>query len=380
MKKSPTITIEESQANSETTKNIESTCESFDVLARPPKTGDYRDGKKHLHITEKRGDAFGDCASASDEYICCNVTVLASVSACPYDCSYCFLQSYLNDTAMREVGDIEALVAEVKTKTAKEPWRFFRIGTWELGDSLALEPVTGGAGQLVKKFRNLHNALLELKTKSNNVDPLLNLDHGGRVVISWSLNPKKIIEADELKTATLDQRLDAMAKVAEAGYLVAAHFDPMIIYDNCIEEYEELAHKLFRAVAPERMAWISIGSLRFNPEMKGQIEKNFPKSEITNSEMVRGPDGKVRYVKPIRVALYERMYKALRDAGGQKPFIYLCMERADVWKKVTGASPRSAGHLDYLMTDSLYCRYPGLVHIKPDIKLYDNRGSDASGS
>ena len=380
MKKRPSITIEESQAKSATARNIELNGEEVDINSNPPKTGNYREGKKHLHITEKKGDAFGDCASASEEYVCCNVTVLASVSACPYDCSYCFLQSYLNDAAMREVGDIDALVTEVRIKTAKEPWRFFRIGTWELGDSLALEPITGGAGQLIDKLRDLPNVLLELKTKSDNVDQLLNLDHGGRVVVSWSLNPQKVIEADELKTATLSQRLTAMAKVSEAGYLVAAHFDPMIIYDDCTEEYEELAEKLFVAVPPERVAWISMGSLRFNPEMKGQIEKNFPKSKITKAEMVRGPDGKVRYVKPIRVALYKRMYKALRDAGGKEPFIYLCMERADVWEKVTGASPRSAGDLDFLMTDSLYRRYPGLVHAEPDIRLYDNGGKTINES
>lgn len=327
--------------------------------------------KKSIYLSAKRGAVMRPCASLSSEYLCCNVQVLETVSNCPFECSYCFLQNYLNDGRMKVIGDTGAVLQEVREKIKAEPRRFFRIGTWELGDSLALEPFTGAASELVEAFASLPNAVLELKTKSSSVEGLLDLRHGGRTVIAWSLNPQAVIQSEEHGTADLDSRLQAMGKVAEAGYLIAAHFDPMIVHPGWEQGYADLARRVFQAVPAERIAWISIGSLRFNPEMKKTIEDHFPDSRITASEMIPGPDGKVRYVKPLRLALYGLLYDAIRRYGPKDGLVYLCMERWDVWKRVFGDHPQSIGHLDYRITESLYMRYPGLVHQAPDRSLYD---------
>jgi spore photoproduct lyase len=145
----------------------------------------------------------------------------------------------------------------------------------------------------------------------------------------------------------------------------------MITYPDWELGYAGLVRQVFQAIPAERIAWISIGSLRFNPEMKKTIEDNFPGSRITVAEMILGPDGKVRYVKPIRLSLYRRMYETIHRYGLEDNLVYLCMERWDVWKRVFGDYPVSIGHLDYLITESLYKRYPGLVHQAPDRSLYD---------
>ena len=46
-------------------------------------------------------------------------------------------------------------------------------------------------------------------------------------------------------------------------------------------------------------------------------------------------DGKLRYIKPLRIEIYQRMVEWLRAYDDQL-FIYLCMERADVWQEVFG--------------------------------------------
>lgn len=365
-----TVSIEQGQEGSAPARELKKLDLRAIAAEEIPPASDYREGKRILSVSSKKGEALGLCASLSEEYVCCNVHVLRSVSNCPYDCSYCFLQNYLTDGGMKVIGDVEALVREIKEKTKDHPWRFFRIGTWELGDSLALESYTRAAAELVESAKDMKNVLLELKTKSDAVDGLLGLDHGGRVVVSWTLNTEKIVRSEEIKTANLEERLDAMRKVAEAGYLIGAHFDPVILYEGCEEEYEDLVERVFKAVAPERVAWVSIGALRFNPEMKKKIEMNFPKSRITSQEMILGPDGKVRYAKPKRTAVYKRLYSAIRKTAGEGPFVYLCMERWDVWEKVLGYDPGSIGRLDYLMTKSLSERFPGLVHQKPDPALY----------
>lgn len=299
----------------------------------------------------------GTCATFNEKYLCCRVHVLRSVHNCPFECSYCFLQNYLTDGSTKIVDDMDTLIQEVENKISAEPGRLFRIGTWELGDSLALEKESGQAAKLIHFFSGLKNAVLELKTKSDCVDSLLSLDHRGKTVISWSLNAASVIKNDEQRTAPLEHRLSAMQRVFRAGYPVGLHFDPMIFHEGWQEGYASLVQRVFETVPPERTAWISIGSLRFNPEMRKKIENNYPGSRLTCAEMVLGDDAKVRYVKPLRVSMYRHLYGELKKHVPQGILIYLCMERWDVWDKVFGYHPDTAGHLDYLFAKSLYERY-----------------------
>ncbi len=204
------------------------------------KTSHYKEGKARIRVIPKKGNLMDTCATFSTEYLCCRVHVLKSVQNCPYDCSYCFLQSYLTDGTTKTVADIDMLMREVNDKISAEPQRMFRIGTWELGDSLALEHKTGQAAALVDYFSKLDNAVLELKTKSANVDPLLPLDHRGKTVVSWSLNTDEVINSEEHRTAPLEERISAISKTAEAGYLTGLHFDPMILHDNWQNGYKSL--------------------------------------------------------------------------------------------------------------------------------------------
>ena len=371
MKMPKSLSVEKGLENSVAGERLIRTQENVEILNSQPPIPGYREGKRYLHLSSKRGQVMHPCASMNKEYICCNVQVLDTVSNCLADCSYCFLQNYLNDGRIKVVGDTDGVMKEVKEKTEAEPWRFYRIGTWELGDSLILESLTGVAAELVEAFVSIENAVLELKTKSDSVEGLLDLNHGGRTVIGWSLNPQAVITSEEHGTAGLDSRLRAMEKVAKAGYLVALHFDPMIIHKGWKCGYEDLVRQVSQAVPAERIAWISIGSLRFNPEMKKTIEDNFTGSRITSAEMVLGDDGKVRYVKPLRLELYHLIYNAIQKQLSKDIMTYLCMERWDVWKRVFGYYPKSTDHQDYLFAESLYSRFPGLVHQSPNLSLYD---------
>jgi spore photoproduct lyase len=334
---------------------------------------DFRDGKKSIEPITKRGEAMGVCATFNRRYVCCNVHVLRSVHNCPFECSYCFLQNYLTDGATKSVQNINELMDEVKGKISREPDRLFRIGTWELGDSLALEKETGQARKLIQGFASFRNAVLELKTKSDCVEPILDVRHRSRTVISWSLNPDHVINTEELGTALLGKRLKAMNRAQEAGYLIGLHFDPMILYDGWQRDYEDLVNKVFETVSSERVVWISMGSLRFNPEMKKKIENNYPDSSLTCDEMVLGDDSKVRYVKPLRIEMYRHVNNVLNRHINKDNLVYLCMERWDMWDKVFGYNPESADCLDYLFAKSLYERF-GIGPGKPQIGDYTSKG------
>jgi spore photoproduct lyase len=366
------FSVDRHQASSPAAQCLRRAGKPVDVVEEAPRTEDWRDGKRQLHLAEKKGEALRFCASMHPDYICCSVRVLDAVSNCPFDCTYCFLQSYLTDTTLQVVADVDALVAEVRETIARQPRRLFRIGTWELGDSLALEPLTGTAAELVRAFAGMENAVLELRTKSDAVDGLLDLPHGGRTVVGWTLSPAAVVRSEELGTASTARRLDAMSRVARAGYPVSVHFDPIVIHDGWEGAYDDLVAQLFAAVPADRVAWISMGALRFNPEMKKLIVANYPKSKITTPEMVLGDDGKVRYVKPLRLELYHRLLAAIRSRTGGDDMVYLCMERWDVWRRVFGSHPQSSAHLDFLFAESLLRRFPGLVPHEPDPGDYEH--------
>ncbi len=342
------------------------------------KTMNYRDGKQGFQRITGKGDLMGICATLNRKYLCCSVHVLRSVHNCPFDCSYCFLQDYLNDGMTKVVCDSEGLMKVVKEKTAQQPWRLFRIGTWELGDSLALEHDTGQAESLVNGFGGLRNAVLELKTKSDCVDTLLRLDHRGKTVVSWSLNTDVIISTEEHGTSALHERLHGIYKAAQADYLIGLHFDPLILHKGWEEGYTRLVRQVFESVNPDRVAWISMGSLRFHPGMKKKIENNYPDSRITGAEMVLGDDMKVRYVKPLRTMMYSLLYGELKKYVREGVLIYLCMERWDVWNRIFGLFPRSIGHVDYLFARSLKERF-GLGPDIPDSALYEKIHQQDSG-
>jgi len=338
--------------------------------APSPKLKDYRKGKRHLHLDIKRGNLFHLCASLDPKYICCSTHVTAHVSNCPFECTYCFLQNYLTDTTLTLVADTDAILREIRSQIAKEPWRLFRIGTWELGDSLGNALICKSAIELIEGFSNFPNALLKLRTKGALVEPLLNVEHKGRTVISWSVNPQEVVVREEIGTASVQKRISAMKKAAQAGFLIGLHFDPMLLFEGWENGYKDLVHQIFAALKPSEVCWISIGSLRFNPEMKKKIETNYPRSRITSQEMVLGDDNKFRYVRHVRVRMYRHLLNCLTEVGADGCLLYLCMERPNVWKALFNQPPKSIGELDFMFAHSMYRRFPKLDFPKPSLEAY----------
>jgi hypothetical protein len=53
-----------------------------------------------------------------------------------------------------------------------------------------------------------------------------------------------------------------------------------------------LIDELYENIDPARIAWISLGSLRFPPAMKEKIIERYPHSKIPYGEFIRGQDQK----------------------------------------------------------------------------------------
>ncbi len=295
-------------------------------------------GKRHLLLMRHKGDFLKKCPGSNGQ-VCCNYFVVNFASNCPMECSYCYLQDYLaQNPALKVFSNVGDLLEEAHKLLSRHRQFFFRIGTGEITDSLALDPYIGISEEIVPFFAEQPNALLELKTKSDCVEGLLRLDPKGRVVVSWSMNPQKVIEEDEHLTASFDERLVAARRCQEAGYRLGFHFDPMIEYPGWEKDYQGMIERIFALVDHQRVAWISMGVLRQTPSLKRIMRQRFPSTRLLSGEQVLCPDGKMRYFQPLRVQMYRNVLRWIREAS-PTVFVYLCMEPKEVWKQVFGFSP-----------------------------------------
>lgn len=133
---------------------------------------------------------------------------------------------------------------------------------------------------LVEKFAAQDRAVLELKTKTVNIDTLSDLNHNRKTILSWSVNTPEMIASQERVQPVLPHGLLAAAKAVSKGFRVAFHFDPIFLYPGCENAYENVIEAIFDHVRPKDVVWISIGTFRFMPHLKSIIEARFPESTI----------------------------------------------------------------------------------------------------
>ncbi|MBF0288824.1 MAG: radical SAM protein [SAR324 cluster bacterium] len=316
-----------------------------------PAKNPLTEGKKILHLKYFAGNSIKSCPGITNGAVCCNYFTLDLIENCPLECSYCILQAFLNKPVITVHANLAEVLNQVRQHVSSQPQRLFRVGTGEHSDSLALDPVLEINKQVVPFFGELDNAILELKTKSNHVDHLLDLPHQGNTVIAWSLNPPYIVEQEEHKTAALHERLQAACKVLEAGYKVAFHFDPMIYYPDWENGYRQLVHQLLETIPVASIAWISLGTLRYIPKLKTMVEERFPKSTIFLGEFIQGEDGKMRYLKKVRQRMFQTVRQEIHKLAPQVT-TYLCMEKVPVWQHTMPVHPTTNDELDDMLSNN----------------------------
>ncbi len=302
----------------------------------------YR-SKEILILKEFRGRKFQKCPG-SQNVICCNYYLLNTCFDCLYNCTYCFLNSYLNSYGIVQFINLEELLPSMNEHITLNPGPV-RIGTGEFTDSLMFDHITGIAEELINGTARDKNIFLEFKTKSDNVDHLLSIKEKGSTVLAWTLNTPENIRLYEEDTATLEERFTAAKKAQDAGYLTAFHFDPIIRYDNFLEDYFRVIDMFLSELDCTRIAWISLGCFRYSSGFKDIIKHSFPSEKITVDEMFPGVDGKYRYLTDERISIFKKFREKILSYS-EVPFVYMCMEDRYVWQEVFGADYNESEDLE----------------------------------
>ena len=362
------IYIDKASTESQIVKNILHNLQKFDTYQNTTieYIDDYRkilnkyqgkfeyvhDAKDILVVHPFQGKFIHACPG-SDGMACCNYFVINFGLNCSFDCAYCYLQTYLNTPLLTIFSNVETLLQEVKEKIEKHPNHSWRIGTGEYTDSLALDHLTGLNTILVPFFAQFNNASVELKSKSNNIENLLGLNHNKRTLVSWTLNTAIISESVEKLTSSVEERLIAAKKLAQEGYQIAFHIDPIVWYNNWENDYNELIIKIFSIVPKESIQLISLGTFRHSPGLKNILRQRNATHFLLEGEMLPSSDGKSRYFAPQRAEMYQKVRKMIEEQGTSKVTTYLCMETKDMWQQVYGFIPKNPNAIEAIIEQKI---------------------------
>lgn len=309
--------------------------EARDEMRRIVLTGDpFHEGKRTLRLMRHKG-AFVKPCPGTREYLCCGLMIIHGMQGCPMDCRYCALQTYFNRPTLEVFVNIDALFCELDAFLKTNTMGFHRFCTGEFADSLALDEVTGLSARLIHYFSGVNHASLELKTKSDCVEHLLGLNPGSRCIIGFSVNPQEVVTGHELRAASLGRRLKAAAKAQKAGYLLSFHFDPIIPFPGWETRYDDVVDEIFNSVDASGIVWMSMGVLRFAPNLKSVATERWGPAAIFHDAFDRGLDGKSRIAAQRRIAVYRFLAERIRRHA-QDTRLYLCMESEYVWEKALG--------------------------------------------
>ncbi len=288
------------------------------------------------HHTGKRTLVFGELKSAvrfSDESnnTCPNYWHFSPYGFCPYGCHYCYLAGttgvqfcpsvkiYVNLSDM--LRTIDATARKIAQPTA------FYLG--KLQDGLALDPLTGYSRIMIPFFANHPCARLILLTKSADVKNLLDLDHAGHTILSWSLNPPAVAGQFETNTPPVEDRLRAMEQCAAAGYPIRAVVMPIIPVPGWQEQYRNFLTNLLQRIPLRRLTLGGICS--YSTALTLMNEKLSPQNTITKNLANKSPDGRRRYPPERRIEMYSFLLQRIRTLRPELP-IALCLEEPTLWK------------------------------------------------
>ncbi len=169
-----------------------------------------------------------------------NFLVPYTSSGCAASCLYCYLVcnynkcSYLRIFVNRE----QMLTKLVNTSLKSDKLLTFEIGS---NSDLILEnTLTGNLEWTIENFALNGKGFITFPTKFSMVDSLLGLNHKGKTIIRMSVNPYDIIKSVEFGTSNLKDRVNAINKLCDSGYIVGILIAPVIMINEWERMYIEL--------------------------------------------------------------------------------------------------------------------------------------------
>ena len=216
---------------------------------------------------------------------------------CPAHCQYCYLAGSLSGPPVtRAYANLDEIFAAVPGHvgrgkiTSASDARRHEGTTFEAScytDPLGIEHLTGGLSEAIRFFGTQPESGLRFTTKFSEVDHLLDLPHGGRTRIRFSVNAEPITRNFEGGTARLADRLAALGRVARAGYAVGLTVAPIMPIEGWEDAYGSLLRDAGAALPADADLTVELITHRFTPGSREVLLGWYPGTKLEMDEATR---------------------------------------------------------------------------------------------
>ena len=225
-------------------------------------------------------------------------------SGCTASCMYCYLVCNYNKCAYLRLFVNREKMLEKIIKTAEKSDKDLNFEIGSNSDLVLENTITNNLVWTIVNFKDSKKGKLTFPTKFDMVEPLLDLDHKGKIIARVSVNPEEIINNVEFGTSRLDGRINAINKLKEAGYEVGILIAPVIFVENWKEEYLALIKTLESRLSTKvkKDVFFEIIFMTYSYVHTKINEEAFPKAiNLYNKELMTGRGrGKYWYKAKLR--------------------------------------------------------------------------------
>lgn len=235
---------------------------------------------------------------------------------CIYDCRYCFLQGMYRSAHCVLFVNFEDFADSIRQSLAAGSGIQVFYSGYDC-DSLALEPVSNFAEFFVPFFAQHPRAVLELRTKSTQVASLLQMAPAPNCIVAMSFTTEACAKRWERDVPSIEKRLNALARLQEAGWPVAIRFEPLLPAADH-NAYASLFELVFSRLDAGRVHSTSTGLFRMPADYFRNTLKLYPDEPLFARE-TRTENGVVSLEQPDREAwlaeLEEMLFRHIDPAS-----------------------------------------------------------------
>ena len=248
-------------------------------------------------------------------------------SGCSAMCLYCYLVCNYNKCSyLRLFVNREKMLDKIiKTAERSEKQPVFEIGS---NSDLVLEnTITQNLEWTIENFGRTEKGFLTFPTKFDMVNPLLPLNHRGRVIFRMSVNPQEVISRIEFGTSPLENRIKALNRMCDAGYKAGILIAPVVMAERWIELYSKLIERLSDEISEtaKKNLFIEVIFMTYSYVHRAINREAFPNApDLFNQSLMTGRGrGKYCYREDVRAKGEQFLREELAKKLGGIPIIYV---------------------------------------------------------
>ena len=271
--------------------------------------------KRHLVVGVRKTHKYVENHKVSD-YL-----VPYTSSGCSAMCLYCYLVCNYNKCSYLRLFVNREQMMDRLLKTAREANSDLTFEIGSNSDLILENTITENLPWTIETFARGEKGHLTFPTKFSMVEPILPLDHRGRTIVRMSVNPQEIIARIELGTSPLQERIQAINTLCDAGYPTGLLIAPVILMEGWQEQYTQMLKHLADGLTEKakRSMFIEIIFMTYSFVHRAINSEAFPKApELYDPSLMTGRGrGKYCYKEEFRKAgeafLREEIKKQLGD-------------------------------------------------------------------